>query len=134
MIKLRGHHLLCIHGFQGMGYNPAFIEKMKEVSSFMKDENLNGLVQVQAAVDHVCQSCPHFAEIGCQSAYSAEMKIRDMDHRVLQHLGLEKGGIYKKNDLINVTRRKVRPDDLDSLCRGCSWLNYGMCKEGIGKL
>lgn len=134
MIKLRGHHLLCIHGFQGMGYNPFFIEKMQEVSSFMKDENLNGPVQVEATVDHVCQACPHYAESGCKSAYSAELKIREMDHRVLNHLGLNRGEVYVKNDLIQLTREKVTPEDLDYLCRGCSWLNYGVCKEGIGKL
>ncbi|MFC3885973.1 hypothetical protein ACFOU2_21845 [Bacillus songklensis] len=37
--------------------------------------------------------------------------------------------VFKK-----MVARYVNPDDLDYLCEGCSWLSYGVCKEGIASL
>lgn len=134
MLKLRGHHLLCVHGFQGEGYSPDFIEKMTEVVAFIRDVEQDGLIQVKGENDHVCKACPHLGEKGCRSAYNAEEKIQKMDRRVFHHLGIQTGEIYGKNELVRLTREKVIPDDLDHLCEGCSWLRFGMCKEGIAQL
>ncbi|PIU52192.1 DUF1284 domain-containing protein, partial [Candidatus Desantisbacteria bacterium CG07_land_8_20_14_0_80_39_15] len=30
-MKIRAHHLLCVLGFQGLGYSPEFIKKMTQV-------------------------------------------------------------------------------------------------------
>jgi hypothetical protein len=57
-----------------------------------------------------------------------------MDERVLAHLGLEKEKSYLKSMLVALTAARVTPDDLDHLCKGCSWLPYGVCKEGIEEL
>ena len=32
-LVLRGHHLLCLKGFQGYGYDDDFVENMKLVNS-----------------------------------------------------------------------------------------------------
>lgn len=134
MIKLRGHHLLCVHGFQGMGYSKDFIKKMEEVVHFIRDESQDGLIQVEGKSDVLCKECPNLGEVGCQSSYNAEEKIRSMDNRVINYLGLKEGGIYMKSHLVQRTREKVSPEDLERLCYECSWLRYGMCQEGIARL
>ncbi|MFP3361855.1 DUF1284 domain-containing protein, partial [Planococcus sp. SIMBA_143] len=53
---------------------------------------------------------------------------------VIHHLGLKPGEVYMKSELINTTAQKVKPEDLDHLCEGCSWLEYGVCKDGIEAL
>ncbi len=134
MIKLRGHHLLCVHGFQGMGYSPDFIKKMREVVHFVRDDGQDGPIQVEEQSDLLCRECPNLGVGGCQSSYDAEGKIRSMDSRVLNYLGLKKGEIYSKSHLVQVTKDKVAPEDLERLCYECSWLRYGMCQEGIARL
>lgn len=134
MIKLRGHHLLCVHGFQGMGYSQDFIKKMEEVVRFIRDEGQDGPIQVEEQSDLLCNVCPNLGEGGCQSSYDAERKIRNMDGRVLDYLGLKKGEIYMKSHIVELTREKVTPEDLERLCYECSWFRYGVCKEGISRL
>lgn len=57
-----------------------------------------------------------------------------MDFNVIRQLGLIDGAVYNKSYLVQLTAEKVEPDDLDYLCKGCSWLSYGVCKEGIADL
>ncbi|MBE3553655.1 MAG: DUF1284 domain-containing protein, partial [Thermicanus sp.] len=59
---------------------------------------------------------------------------KGMDGKVLHHLGLTPGHSYLKSELIKRIKERVHPEDLDTLCAGCSWLSYGVCKEGIEKL
>ncbi|MCX8045624.1 MAG: DUF1284 domain-containing protein [Anoxybacillus gonensis] len=134
MRTLRGHHLLCVHGFQGMGYSESFVEKMSEIVAFMRDEHTDGPIRVIAALDEACYACPHHGVDRCEADAESNDHVLAMDRRVLNHLQLEENGVYMKSTLIERTKRAVEPDDLDVLCAGCSWLSYGVCKEGIRKL
>jgi uncharacterized protein len=60
--------------------------------------------------------------------------VISMDQKVIRHLGIEENEIYLKSELVRLTAQKVRPDDLDYLCANCSWLPYGVCKEGIANV
>ncbi|NNU90196.1 DUF1284 domain-containing protein [Anoxybacillus sp. CHMUD] len=134
MRTLRGHHLLCVHGFQGMGYSESFVEKMTEIVAFMRDDSTDGPIRVIAALDEACYACPHHGVDRCEADENSNEHVLAMDRRVLNHLQLEERGVYMKSELIERTKRTVEPDDLDVLCAGCSWLSYGVCKEGIRKL
>lgn len=131
---LRGHHVLCVHGFQGMGYSPGFIEKMTEIVGEIRDEGVTFPIQVVNGFDECCDVCPHQGAVGCEASDGSDAHVKAMDGRVMAHLGLEHGGIYEKEQLVRLTAEKVEPDDLDVLCEGCSWLSYGVCKEGIARL
>lgn len=133
-LVLRGHHLLCVHGFRGMGYSPEFVEKMSAVVDQIRDERIDFPIKVVAAFDVTCGSCPHKGETQCEAGEGSNEHVLTMDRNVIQHLGLTDGSVYPKSVLVHLTAEKVKPDDLDFLCEGCSWLPYGVCKEGITEL
>lgn len=134
MRTLRGHHLLCVHGFQGMGYSESFVEKMTEIVAFMRDDRTDGPIRVIAALDEACYACPYHGVDRCEADEQSNDHVLTMDRRVLNHLQLKENKVYMKSELIERTKQAVEPDDLDVLCAGCSWLSYGVCKEGIRKL
>lgn len=131
---LRGHHLLCVHGFRGMGYSPEFVERMADIVKDIRNEEKDFSIKVVAALDDACMACPHRGRIKCEADENSNEHVLSMDEKVIRHLGLEKEKSYSKSMLVSLTAAKVQPDDLDYLCKGCSWLPYGLCKEGIKEL
>lgn len=132
--SLRGHHLLCVHGFRGMGYSPDFVKKMSEIVEQIRDERSDFSIQVVAALDDTCCTCPHKGKTTCEAGIGSNEHVLTMDLNVIRQLGLIEGAIYNKSFLVQLTAEKVEPDDLDYICKGCSWLSYGVCKEGIADL
>ncbi|TWE05203.1 hypothetical protein FB550_103381 [Neobacillus bataviensis] len=133
-LSLRGHHLLCVHGFRGMGYSPDFVKKMNEIVEQIRDERSDFPIQVVAALDDTCCTCPHKGKTTCEAGIGSNDHVLTMDLNVIRQLGLIEGAIYNKSFLVQLTAEKVEPDDLDYICKGCSWLSYGVCKEGIADL
>ncbi|MGD6900305.1 DUF1284 domain-containing protein [Bacillus infantis] len=131
---LRGHHLLCVHGFRGMGYSPGFVENMAEIVEDIRNDRKQFRIKAVADFDHACQACPHKGKVICEASEGSNAHVLSMDAKVIEHLGIEKNREYDKHLLLSLTAAKVHPDDLDYLCEGCSWLPYGVCKEGIGLL
>jgi len=117
-----------------MGYSESFVEKMSEIVALMRDPDIDVPIRVIAALDEACYACPHHGIDRCEADENSNEHVLAMDRRVLNHLQLEERGVYMKSELIERTKRTVEPDDLDVLCAGCSWLSYGVCKEGIRKL
>ncbi|MGM0847206.1 MAG: DUF1284 domain-containing protein [Bacillota bacterium] len=117
-----------------MGYSPSFVEKMKEVVRDIRDIEKDFDIRVIAGFDDACSACPHKGETLCSGSVKSNNKVMGLDRRSIEHLGLRAGGVYKKSYLVELTAQKVEPDDLDYICAGCSWLEYGVCKEGIALL
>ncbi|QED48592.1 DUF1284 domain-containing protein [Cytobacillus dafuensis] len=131
---LRGHHLLCIHGFRGMGYSTKFVEKMYEIVNDVRDGQKDFSIKVVATFDDACFTCPHQGKTECEANEGSNEHVLSMDEKTIRHLGLEKNKSYQKSFLVSLTAQKVVMEDLDYLCKGCSWLSYGVCKEGIVEL
>lgn len=131
---LRGHHLLCIQGFRGAGYSEEFVENMKEIVAEFRNEELDFPIKVLVGFDNACMACPHRGERICEANEGSQKHVLSMDQKVIKHLGLTSGRIYQKSTLYEVVATKVEPADLDELCKGCSWLQYGVCKEGIAEM
>lgn len=136
MIKkvMRGHHLLCVHGFQGMGYSEEFVVKMEEIVTDFRDQEKDFLVHVVASFDEACAACPHRGIERCEANATSHEHVLSMDKKMIEHLGIIENKAYRKSELVALTKEKVTADDLDELCAGCSWLSYGVCKEGITQL
>ncbi|MDQ0253326.1 hypothetical protein J2S74_000698 [Evansella vedderi] len=131
---LRGHHLLCVHGFQGMGYSPEFVKEMDAIVKDIRNKEKEFQIKVVKDLDDTCQACPHNGGSICIANEGSDDHVKSMDGRVIEHLGLIENKSYSKSILVEWTARLVQPDDLDHLCKGCSWLQYGVCKEGIARL
>ncbi len=56
VIKLRGHHLVCLHFFKGEGYNPEYIENLREI---LRRAEAGEEIEVSSGVDDVCRMCPN---------------------------------------------------------------------------
>lgn len=133
-VVLRGHHLLCVHGFQGNGYSPAFVEKMADIVNGFRNDQIDFPIQVVRGFDETCLVCPNKGESVCEAGPESEQHVQFLDSNVFRHLGLQEGETYLKSQLVSLTKEKVKPEDLAHLCQGCSWYHYGMCTEGIAKL
>ncbi|MFE8701427.1 DUF1284 domain-containing protein [Cytobacillus sp. FJAT-54145] len=117
-----------------MGYSPDFVKKMEEIVTDIRNDQKDFPIKVVAAFDDACMSCPHRGKTKCEANEDSNEHVLSMDGKVIEHLGLEKNKSYQKSFLVSLTAAKVRSDDLDYLCEGCSWLSYGVCKEGIDLL
>jgi uncharacterized protein len=131
---LRGHHLLCVHGFQGMGYSPSFVEKMSEIVEEIRNSEKDFPIQIVEGFDEACSACPHQGETLCQNTEEGDAHVRQLDKNVMQKLNINHGEIWSKDQLLAHTAKNVNSEDLDTLCAGCSWLSYGVCKKGIEDL
>jgi hypothetical protein len=131
---LRGHHLLCVHGFTGMGYSPEFVKTMEGIVADIRDPEQDFFIKVVVAFDDACMACPHMGRELCEASEGSNEHVLSMDMRIIYHLGLIPGESYLKSELLKITTAKVEPEHLEFLCKDCSWLPYGVCKEGIAKL
>jgi hypothetical protein len=117
MVRLRGHHLICLHFFLGEGYNPEFIDNLKEV---LKRAEAGEEIEIWAGADDVCRECPYLRGKLCLYDKDAENEIREMDRTAIELLGLEKGTGVKWTD-INKKIRGIFREWAERYCEECDW-------------
>ena len=114
---LRGHHLLCLKGFQGYGYDNEFIENMISINSKRKLDTT--IIQITDSPDDICSACPNLKNNICQSKIQNE-KIVNMDNEILKKLDREKEynskELFDKIDDIFNTKESV-----SKICFNCMW-------------
>jgi uncharacterized protein len=130
-LRVRAHHLLCIQGFQGLGYSDKFVQNMGEICRQMKAESALE-IEVVDNPDDICAPCP-FVAGGCCSREEGtlEQGARELDRRVLEKLEISPGRIFRRDELLALVLKKISPDDLEVLCEGCEWLPFDYCREGL---
>jgi hypothetical protein len=89
-IRLRGHHLLCLRHFRGLGYDEAFTANVARVVEALHSHP-DGPVEVVDGPDDVCAACPHLAGPACARRPRADEAVRSHDAAVLAALGLRPG-------------------------------------------
>ena len=112
-IEIRGHHLLCIQGFQGYGYNKNFIMNMKEVVNKLKSAP-ELRIKMTDKCDDICAPCPHKVKDEC----SKEI-VKSMDLQVLKDLGIKVGEKVKIKDI--VAKIKSNSQKFRMVCKSCEW-------------
>ena len=119
--KVRAHHLLCMQGFQGYGYDEAFIENMDAlIRMFDSDPHLE--IEIVAECDAICSRCPHEKCGTCEKAPGHSIKVREMDLKVLKMLGLEKGSRGRVGDILSDVNARFRHRlDAEDICGDCDW-------------
>lgn len=114
---LRGHHLLCLKGFQGYGYDENFTKNMTEINSKRKLENTT--VSLTDSADDICQKCPNLKDGFCEDPHHNELIVQ-MDNEVLNKLDISKEydslELFEKIDEIFSTKESV-----SEICFNCLW-------------
>jgi hypothetical protein len=121
VITLRAHHLLCMQGFQGYGYNKDFVDNMYFINS-MIDSTPDLLIEIVAVCDDICDKCPNLNENKCSRNPDADKTVRGMDKIVLEKLGLEPGAKLKVEDIIDLVSEHFKQlIDIKDICGDCEW-------------
>ena len=116
-LKLRGHHLLCLKGFQGYGYDKSFVKNMSEVNIKRKDNSTT--ITLTSTADDLCVKCPNLKNNICQNKTENDKIIR-MDKEVLKRLDMKNEynsvELFEKIDEIFNTKESVC-----KICSNCMW-------------
>lgn len=128
LVRLRGHHLICLQFFAGEGYSAEFVDNLQHVVKRATDEP----AVIVAGIDNVCAACP---ELGPDSRCASEDaggedEIERIDALALETLGAKVG----ERISLSQARERIAADASamgswrDKACRGCAW--ESVCEGG----
>ena len=116
-LVLRGHHLLCLQGFQGYGYDENFVKNMSEINRIRKLDNTT--VSITHEADDICKDCPKLNGVLCENRINND-RIVSMDDEVLSKLDPSKEynslDLFKKVETIFNSKESV-----SGICSECMW-------------
>ncbi|GEA17998.1 DUF1284 domain-containing protein [Moorella sp. E306M] len=118
--SVRAHHLLCARHFQGYGYSPAFVRRMRRTLALWHGRPQSLLIIIND-YDVWCRACPNQGTDNCTTAVAR-------DNLVLKHLGLVPGTALTWAAAWELVGRKVDKNAAGRLCAGCPWLAGGYCR------
>ncbi|MFC5650015.1 DUF1284 domain-containing protein [Paenibacillus solisilvae] len=123
-IKLRGHHLLCLLGYRGMGYSEAFCVNMTGIYETLRAEP-DTRIEIVIGPDDICQAYPPDKPNHCNG------DVYLQDQAVLLKLGLEPGNQGSWGEICERVTTNIVPSDISHICSTCPWESYGVCQEGV---
>ena len=114
---LRGHHLLCLKGFQGYGYDAIFVENMNEVNSKRKLHTTT--VTITNEADDLCKYCPNLKNNLCENKSHNERIVR-MDEEVIKKL--DSSNEYNSVELFEeIDKIFNTKESVSKICFNCIW-------------
>jgi uncharacterized protein len=120
-MKIRAHHLLCVQGFQGKGYDRRFTEHMGTVADRFRAKPKES-VEIVEGCDDICTFCPHMKAGGCAKGSGSEKDTRARDASVLKALGLAAGASMKAGEAARLcVDRLPSVRTRSDLCGPCEW-------------
>lgn len=129
MFRIRGHTLLCLHGFRGEGYSEVFVKNMQYIHQTLY-ENPDTEIEVISGPDDICLYCPHLENNGCTLDDSqGEREVAEKDMTILNILGLSHGKRYRWRDIQDRVRKRISSRTINNLCSNCRWFHLGYCRE-----
>jgi uncharacterized protein len=118
LIQLRGHHLVCLHFYNGEGYGIEFIDTLREIRCRAE---AGELIEVACGPDNVCTLCPYFKAGKCLYTADADTEITEMDQAAVELLKVITGERVhwrklKENipEIFGIWSKKY--------CKGCDWI------------
>jgi hypothetical protein len=126
-VRLRGHHLLCLLGYRGMGYSPEYVANMTAVHERLRREPQTPVALVDGP-DDLCACFPRDRESHCERA-----GVGSRDETVLARLGLRTGEVRTWEEIERRIAGRVVPSDIAHWCVTCPWRPYGVCEEGVSR-
>ena len=116
MPLLRGHHLICLHFFNGEGYDEAFIKNLRDTLELASE----GEIIISSGVDDVCAGCSYLKEDRCRYSENADKEILEMDKKALELLDHSHNDKVRWNELENKIPG-IFPEWFSLYCRECDW-------------
>lgn len=123
MIRLRGHHLLCILTYQGTGYTKIFCRNFDRV---LKRLSTAETIEIIAGPDDIC--LPRLRDGADRDVHCHLHHIDERDQRALDAVGPLLGMVLKPGSRIALTaatihrlRRAFQNNTIRSACCDCSW-------------
>ena len=116
-MELRGHHLLCILGFQGYGYSEDFVLNMTRINELRKTDETT--IKLINSSDDICSACPNLKNDLCENEMQNETIVK-MDEEVLSEFDINKE--YNAIDLFNEVILKFNTlKSVENICNDCKW-------------
>lgn len=128
MITLRGHHILCLLGYRGMGYSDDYVVNMTKVHTILREEP-DTLIQIIKGPDHLCAKFPDDQPYHCE-----DKGIYSRDKEILKRLGLKYSDVLPWREVERRIRVTVKVSDIAIVCESCSWRSYGLCEQGVERV
>ena len=122
MPLLRGHHLVCLHFFNGEGYDDAFIKNLENTLRRAEADE----VEIASGADDVCACCLHLKQGRCEQAENADEDICEMDAKALTLLGLSISDSVGWN-VLQDNIPEIFSKWYSLYCTGCNW--RGACEK-----
>ncbi len=116
-MKLRGHHLICLHFFKGEGYSSDFVANLQGLIDRAEEGEE---IEVIDSADDVCRRCPHLRQTICCYQQDYEAQIREMDSAAFELLRI---GINAKTEwgTIRAMLPRILEDWSQRYCFDCNW-------------
>lgn len=114
--KLRGHHFICLHFFNGEGYDAGFIKNLKNILKAAKSVD----VDLCSGADDICNKCPYLEGDICKYDDGAEEEIQKMDAKATHLLKYAPGMRIKWHE-VRKELPKIFPEWYESFCLDCDW-------------
>ncbi|RIV16861.1 DUF1284 domain-containing protein [Alicyclobacillaceae bacterium I2511] len=128
MFRLRGHHLLCLLGYRGMGYSQPYVENMTRIHQTLRTTPDTEVLLV-AGADDLCDKFPISQTYHCD-----DVNIHVRDAAILAKLQLEIGQQLTWAAIQNRIQGDIVPKDVANFCSTCTWRSYGVCEEGVEEI
>lgn len=120
MMKIRGHHLLCMRYFQGKGYSKGFVDNFQKVIDKLRK---NLIIEVVSQTDVICSKCPHLSNGRCvKKGLKSELRVRKKDELILKYIGLKPGTKLRFDSAQKAVEARLKL--LKKSCRNCEWKRY----------
>ena len=124
MIRLRGHHLVCLHYYHGDGLNDAYAVNLKQkVELAQRGETIT----IAGGADDICAACPNLRESICQGIPAEEGEILKLDRQALALLNCKVGDQVRWDHVLQQVQ-SAPPSWFETFCHGCTWSPY--CDRG----
>ena len=131
--KIRPHHLMCILGFRGLGYNENFTINMTNIVKDLRS-NPNAIIIVSPEADDICVTCPHNNKGICVKKPNSEEIVQNLDSEYIKLIQIPLRVPISINDAWKNIVSSVSLETMENICKECEWWSDGYCSEGLREL
>lgn len=129
-MELRPHHLMCIQGYHGVGYDEGFVMNMDQVVKDLEN-NPSQKVIIRMKGDVLCAACPERQRDETHDIYKedsclSEKLVGYLDRKTLECLKIDEGS-YVYQDLVKLIRETLTWDNYCKICGQCEWFKNNVC-------